>query len=124
MPDLGSRTRSASGGRARCVADGDCSPSAKLRASVVHRPGTGTDAVQTFVTQPPVEAFYVAVFSRLSWPDEVELYAALPSPFLQRFGGELRAVIDGDRCWRAVTCHSTFQTLGDRLAGEPETWLQ
>ena len=37
--------------------------------------------VQAFVPQAPVKAFYVAIFSRLSGMNEIELHAILPRPF-------------------------------------------
>lgn len=53
--------------------------------------------VKTLVTQSSIEPLYVSVFSRLSRMDEIELHYALPRPCLEGFGGELGAVVDGDR---------------------------
>ena len=40
--------------------------------------------VQALIAQASVKRFYVAVFSRLSWPNEMELHTASPSPVFQR----------------------------------------
>jgi hypothetical protein len=53
--------------------------------------------VQTFVAQTPIEELYVPVFRRLSGVREVELYAALASPFFQCLRRKLGAVVHRDR---------------------------
>ena len=54
---------------------------------------------------------------------EVELHPALVSPFLQRFGGELRAMIHRDRQRYPGTADDLIQGRDNVAAAKPKPWL-
>ena len=71
-------------------------PRLHLLLQVVHR--DELVRVHELVAQPPVERFDQPIVGRLSRPRVVELDAASIGPLVERFGGELGAVVDdGDR---------------------------
>ncbi len=74
--------------------------------------------VQALVAQPPVEGFNMPVVRRLARSGEVECNAALVRPGLERFGHELRAVIDGDRLWQSDRMDDAFERGHDALSCE------
>lgn len=79
--------------------------------------------VQTLVSQPAVERFYVAVIRWLSRTREVELDASLPCPFLERLGCKFRAVINrpGDR--HGTLQKSAIESLRNPLSRHRESDL-
>ena len=54
--------------------------------------------VQTFVSQPAIERFYIAVFNWSARPDEIQLYTVLISPCFHRATVKFRTVVR----WEAV----------------------
>ena len=78
--------------------------------------------IQTLIAQSPVERFYVAVVGRLSRVDEVELYAALTRPVLERFGSEFGTVIHRNRQRRACPFDGPIQGR-DHIEAKPENLI-
>ena len=49
--------------------------------------------VQTFVSQPAIERFYIAVFNWSARPDEIQLYTVLISPCFHRATVKFCAIV-------------------------------
>jgi hypothetical protein len=71
--------------------------------------------VQTFVPEPPVEAFDEGVIGRLARPGEVQDHAILVGPTIERLGDALRTIVDTDGPRRAADRGSPGHRLDDLL---------
>src|SRR5438067_11982080 len=80
--------------------------------------------VQTLIAQSSVERLYVPVLSGLSRMDEVEFYAALVCPVLERSGSELRSVIYRNRHGRPGMLDRSIQGRDHVAAGERKPRLK
>src|SRR5262249_42749354 len=82
--------------------------------------------VQALVAQASVERLDESVLYGFAGPDEVELDAALIRPVLERSGGELRAVIDGDRARDRAAAEDSIEGDGHGAArhggGDLQQW--
>lgn len=77
--------------------------------------------VQELLKQAAIERLDQSIVRGLSRTHVVELHTTPPSPFVQRLGGELRAVVDPDSQGPVALDRSLVQDLSP--AGKPEVGL-
>ena len=88
---------------------------------VVHR--DELVGVQELVAQPSVERLDQPVVGGLSRPRVVESYAAPLGPLVERLGGELGPVVDGDRPRHAAGDRGLIQGVPDAPSRQAEAGL-
>src|SRR5215813_6483224 len=53
--------------------------------------------VETFISEPAIEALHKTVLYRFAWLNELEFHSVLAGPFIKSMADELRTVVADDR---------------------------
>ena len=80
--------------------------------------------VQTLIAQSSIERLYVPVLCGFSGMDKIKFHTTPVGPFLERLGGELGAVINGDRGRGSCPLDRSIQGRSNILAAEGEARLK
>src|SRR6266852_125789 len=80
--------------------------------------------VQTLISQPPIEAFHVAVLHRSSRLNVDQLDLPLLAPAQEMPRGELRSVVTANRFWQPSLFDRLFQGAAHSRTRQTRIYLQ